>query len=51
MKFELSQEQLNNLKVLLSRVNLSGAEVPGYVDLVNTLNNPLKEEPEEEVKK
>lgn len=43
MKFELSQEQVKNLITLLKRVNLTGEEVPAYVDIINILNNPIKE--------
>ena len=44
MKYELNDEQLNNLKVFLLRVDLKGSEVPAYVSLMNAISNPIQEE-------
>jgi len=43
----LTKEQLKNLKVFLSRVDLKGAEVPVFVDILRALD----EEPKKEDKK
>ena len=47
MKIELTDQQINNLKAFLERVSLSGREVPMYLEAINALNNPIKEEPKE----
>lgn len=44
MKYELTQEQVNNLLVLLERVQLTWKEVKAYVEIINIFNNPIKEE-------
>ena len=44
MKYELTQEQINNLLILLERVQLTWKEVRVYVDIINVLNNPIIEE-------
>ena len=41
MKFELKQEELNALFVLLDRVNLTGKEVPTFNRLVSIFSNPI----------
>jgi hypothetical protein len=51
MKFELSTEQLNNLKQFLNRSTIQGAEIGAFVELVNILNKPEDVKPVEEVKK
>ena len=38
VKIEISEEQRRNLLGFLNRVDLKGAEVPAYVDLINTIN-------------
>jgi len=45
MKIELSVQQIQNLKQLLQRVDIKGAEVPVYIDILNAINKPEKEEP------
>lgn len=44
MNIKLTEQQLNNLQAFLQRVDLKGAEVPAYVEIMNTLNNPDKSE-------
>jgi hypothetical protein len=34
----LTEENLKNIATLLSRCNMTGAEVPAYVGIVNALN-------------
>lgn len=38
----LTPEQLKNLLAFLNRVQLQGAEVPAFVDLINALNTEAK---------
>lgn len=38
MQIELTQEQLTNLGAFLNRVDLKGAEVPAFIDVINALN-------------
>lgn len=45
MKIELTAEQLKNLNVFLSRVQMTGAEVGAFQDVVKALNT--KEEKDE----
>jgi hypothetical protein len=35
---ELTDDQLKNLMVFLNRVQLAGAEVPAYVELIRIIN-------------
>jgi len=44
MKYEINETQLKNLIEMLKRVQLTGAEVPAYVDIINILNNPINEQ-------
>jgi len=37
MKIEFTEEQIKNLQVFLNRVDLKGAEVPAFVDIINLL--------------
>ena len=41
MKIDLTDQQRQNLISLLQRVQLTGAEVPAYVELVKALNQPF----------
>jgi hypothetical protein len=41
MKIELTEKERANLIVFLQRVNLTGAEVPAYVEIVSALNKPF----------
>ncbi len=38
MKIELTEQQLNNLKIFLNRVDLKGNEVGAFVEIMQTLN-------------
>ena len=44
MKFELTQEQLNNLDKFLSRVDLKWSEALAFTDILQAFSNPIKEE-------
>jgi hypothetical protein len=37
MQYELNENQLKNLFAFLNRVQLTGAEVPAYLELANIL--------------
>lgn len=43
MYIELTEQQKNNLILFLNRVNMTGAEVPAYVDLLGAISNPVNE--------
>lgn len=43
MKFELNEQVLKNLGVFLARVDLKGAEVQAYAEVINALNAPIKD--------
>ena len=44
MKFELSEQVLNNLKAFLQRVELKGNESFAFVEIMQCLNTPIKDE-------
>jgi hypothetical protein len=44
MKIELTEEQMKNLAVFLQRVQLTGGEVPAYVEIVQAINKPVLED-------
>lgn len=44
MKVNFTQEQLKNLEVFLLRVELKGAEVPAFVEIINAINKVEKDE-------
>lgn len=44
MKFEFDKQTLDNLVVFLNRVDLKGAEVPAFIQIMNTLQNPIQDE-------
>jgi hypothetical protein len=46
MKIELTKEQLNNLKVFLARVDLKGAEVPAFVEIMQVVEKGVAEDGE-----
>lgn len=39
MRFELTEQQLSNLKTFLQRVQLTGSEVGAFVEIINALSN------------
>jgi len=47
MKIELTENQMKALSSFLSRVQLQGAEVPAFNDLLNALGKPAVEEKKE----
>lgn len=44
MKIDLTEKELTNLKAFLSRTQLTGAEVPAYIEIQMKLNSPLADE-------
>jgi hypothetical protein len=42
-KIDLTEEQMKNLAVFLQRVQLTGAEVPAYLEIVQAINKPVLE--------
>jgi len=36
-----SEEQVKNLAIFLNRVQLTGAEVPAYLEIVRQINKPI----------
>lgn len=48
IKIEFTKEQLHNLKEFLKRVQLTGAEVPAYLEIAEALNKPFVEKLKEE---
>ena len=39
----IDEQTLNNLKVFLERINLTGKEVPAYLNVIQALNSAQKE--------
>lgn len=44
INLEFNEQQVENLKVFLSRTDVKGLEVPAFVEIMNALNNPDKSE-------
>lgn len=44
IKVEFTKEQLNNLLIFLNRVNLQGAEVGAFVEIMQVFGNPIEYE-------
>jgi len=40
-KIEFTEEQMKNLAIFLQRVQMSGAEVPAYLAIINKINQPV----------
>lgn len=38
---ELTDDQMKNLAVFLQRIQLTGAEVPAYLEIVQAINKPV----------
>jgi hypothetical protein len=38
---EFTEDQMKNLAVFLNRVQLTGAEVPAYLEIVQAINKPV----------
>ncbi len=38
---EFTEEQMKNLAVFLNRIQLTGAEVPAYLEIVQAINKPV----------
>jgi len=48
MKFELSEQTINNILIFLDRCEIKGfKEIQAMQDIINKLNSPIKEEIEE----
>ena len=43
IKCEIPQHVLNNINIFLKRVNLTGDEVPAWIEIINNLNKPIIE--------
>ena len=41
MKIDINEQQAKNILVFLERAQLSGKEVPAYVELLNVINEQL----------
>ncbi len=41
MYIELTEQQHKNLLAFLNRINMTGAEVPAYLDILGAINKPL----------
>lgn len=48
MSIELTKEQRDNLIAFLNRVQLTGAEVPAYLEIVQALNKPFEKNEEKQ---
>jgi len=46
MEIKLTEQQYNNLKVFLQRVELKGNEVPAFLEIVQALENSQNSEVE-----
>jgi len=44
MKYELSEQVINNLVAFLQRVDLKGHEAFAYCEIIQVLNSPIQEE-------
>lgn len=42
MIIEISKEQRDNLITLLERVDLKGSEAIAFIEIIQTLNNPIE---------
>ena len=49
MIIEMNKQQLNNLIAMLKRTQMTGAEVPAYIEILQALNTPLQNENKEEM--
>lgn len=38
---EFTDDQMKNLAVFLNRIQLTGAEVPAYLEIVQAINKPV----------
>ena len=47
MKVELTEQQINNLKVFLQRLQLTGSEVGAFVEILNALTKNQNSDKEE----
>lgn len=45
MKIELTEQDMNNLKLFLERVRLTGGEVPAYARILQAIYNAEEDEP------
>jgi len=43
IKCEIPQHVLNNINIFMKRVNLTGDEVPAWIEIINNLNKPIIE--------
>lgn len=45
MKIELTEQDISNLKIFLSRVQLTGQEVPAYTQILQAIYKAEEEKP------
>lgn len=45
MKYEMSEQMIKNIMAIINKSDLKGYEIPAYLDIINALNTPIKEEP------
>lgn len=50
-KYNLSNKQVDNLLAIISASNIKGKDAPVIMDLINSLQNPIKDERKETTKK
>lgn len=44
MLIQLTEQQIQNLLVLLDRVQLTGQEAPAFMEILQAVKNPVKEQ-------
>jgi hypothetical protein len=42
--YELSEEQVRNLRTLIANANIKGADAPTIIELINALSRPIQSE-------
>lgn len=50
MKYELSDEQVKTLQIILANANIKGSDAPAIINLNIALTKPIAEEKPKEVK-
>jgi hypothetical protein len=41
--YNLSEQQVNNLKVFLNRINLNANEIPAFLELIKIFQEPIED--------
>ncbi len=47
---DFTEEELRNLRIFLSRTQLTGQEVPAFIPVMSKINTPQSDEPPDEPK-